>query len=119
MPKALPQSPREAGGAEGVGDGRVAVADQERCLEGERHLLDDAAGAGLDRLDVAGISSRSEVDVGVELGFGAGAFDHLGEEGVDGGGALDHRAQDVEALDVARALPDRGERGLPVEARHS
>ena len=44
----------EAGGAEGVGDGLVAVADQERGLQGERHPLDDAAGAGLDRLDVAG-----------------------------------------------------------------
>ena len=44
----------EAGGAEGVGDGLVAVADQQRGLQGERHPLDHAAGAGLDRLDVAG-----------------------------------------------------------------
>ena len=44
----------EAGGAEGVGDGLVAVADQQRGLEGDRHPLDHAAGALLDRLDVAG-----------------------------------------------------------------
>ena len=55
----LPQSPDEARGAEGVGDGLVAVADQQRGLQGEGHALDDPAGARLDRLDVAGSSSRS------------------------------------------------------------
>ena len=62
-PKSVPDGQRaegvapvagEAGGAEGVGDGLVAVADQQRGLQGDRHPLDDAAGARLDRLDVAG-----------------------------------------------------------------
>src|SRR5438128_1975205 len=44
----------EAGGDEGVGDGLVAVADQERALQGERHPLDDPPGADLERADVAG-----------------------------------------------------------------
>ena len=56
----------EAGGAEGVGDGLVAVADQQRGLEGERHLLDHAAGADLDRLDVAGDLLAQGGGVGVE-----------------------------------------------------
>ena len=66
-----------------------------------------------------GISSRRRGDVGVEPRFGAGALEHLGEEGLDRGRVLDHRPQHVEALDVARALPDRGQRRLAVEARHA
>ena len=60
----------EAGGAEGVGDGFVAVADQERGLEGEGHALDHAAGAGLDRLDVAGEFVAQGGGEGGEAGLG-------------------------------------------------
>src|SRR5689334_17109588 len=103
-------------GAVGVRNRLVAVADQEGSLEGDRHPLDDAAGASLDRLEVAGNLVLELSDVGVELRFGPGALHHLGEEGVDRGRVLDHCAQHVEALDVARALPDRGEGRLAVEA---
>ncbi len=48
-----PPSPPRPGGAEGVGDRLVGVADQQRALQGQRHPLDHAAGAGLDRLELA------------------------------------------------------------------
>ena len=109
----------EAAGAEGVGDRFVAVADQEGGLEGEGHALDHAAGAGLDRGDVAGEFVAEGGGEGGEAGLGGGAVGDLGEEGLDRGGALHHRAEDVEALDVAAALPDRVERALAEEARHA
>ena len=42
----------QARGAEGVGDGGRGVADEQRALQRERHRLDDAPGAQLDRLGV-------------------------------------------------------------------
>jgi hypothetical protein len=76
-------------------------------LKSDRHALDDAAGAGLDCLDVPRDFVAEGGDVGVELGFGTGALHYLGEECLDGSGALHHGAEGVEALDVAGALPDR------------
>ena len=43
----------------------------------------------------------------------------LGEEHLERARRARQRAQHVEAHDVARALPDRGERRLAVEARHA
>src|SRR4051794_41960003 len=63
----------EAGGAEGVGDGFVAVAGKEGALEGEGHLLDQAAGAGLDRLQVAGEFGAQLGGGGCAGGVGGGA----------------------------------------------
>ena len=47
-----------------------------------------------------------------------GGLVDLGEEGVERLGAAGQRAQDVEGHDVARALPDRAQRRLAVQARH-
>src|SRR5258707_14586608 len=106
----------EAGGAEGVGRGLVAVTHQERCLQGEGHALDHAAGASLDRLHVAGELVLERLGVRGEARLAYGALLHLGEEGFQGGWALDRGSGDVEALDVAGALPDRVEGALAEEA---
>ena len=107
----------EPGRAEGVGDGRVAVTDEQRSLEGQGHPLDQAAGAGLDSLRVgelgleAGDGARQP-----RLGLGAGA--DLVERAARARPALRERAQRVEGLDVAGALPDRLQRRLPEQPRH-
>src|SRR6185369_11711707 len=43
----------QAGRAEGVGDGALAVADEQRRLQGQRHALDDAPGTLLDGVEIA------------------------------------------------------------------
>ena len=108
----------EAARAEGIGHRFVAVADEEGGLQGEGHPFDHAAGAGLDRGEVAGEFVAQLGGEGGEAGLGGGAVGDLGEEGLDRGRALHHRPQDVEALDVAAALPDRVQRALAEEARH-
>src|SRR5262245_16021109 len=60
--------------------------------------------------------SRKRVEVGVEAAVGAAGFPDLVEQGFERLGGLLDRAQDVQALDVPRALPDRVERRLAVEA---
>ena len=47
VPYTRPPSPPEPGGAERVGDGRRGVADEQRALQRERELLDEAAGPEL------------------------------------------------------------------------
>src|SRR5438445_12664674 len=69
----------EAGGAEGVGDSLVAVADQQRGLQRDRHPFDDAAGAGLDRLDVARDLVTELPQIGAEAWPGGGARPDFGE----------------------------------------
>ena len=90
VPKALAPVAAEARGAEGVGDGRVAEADQQRALERERHALDDAPRAGLDRLEVGELVAQRG-DVGVEPRVGARGLVDLGEERLDRGRAAGHR----------------------------
>ena len=109
----------EARGAEGVGDRRVAVADQQRALQHERHPLDEPARPRLDRRRGRSSSARRLSARGVA---GAArrrrASSTSAKKASSACGLRAMRAQDVEALDVARALPDRVERRLAVEARH-
>ena len=56
---------------------------------------------------------RIRVEPGVARGLS-----HLGEEGVERTAVGGHGAKDVEALDVARPLPDRVEGRLSKKARH-
>ena len=56
-------------------------------------------------------------DGAVEPAVRAAGGVHLGQHRVDRVGIAAHGAQDVERRDVARALPDRVERGLTVEPR--
>ena len=107
----------EARGAEGVGDRRIAEADHERALEHQRHALDQAPRPRLDPLEVGELVAQRGRG-GVEARVGAGGLVDLGEEGLERLRPADHRPQHVEALDVARALPDRVQRRLAIEARH-
>ena len=104
--------------AERVGDRLVSVTEQERGLEDEGHALDDAASARFDRLDVSELAL--EILHGcVEPLVGARRFGDLAEEGFKRRGILRHASKDVQALDVARALPDPVQRRLAIEAGHA
>src|SRR5581483_10542185 len=103
-PEGLAPVATESRRAERTRDRLVTEAQQQGALEGERHSLGEVP-AQIGDMRVEPRLARSLAD--------------LGEEGVDGIRALDHRPQDIEALDVARALPDRGEWGLAIEARHA
>jgi hypothetical protein len=94
------------------------VAHEQRALQAQGHALDDAPGARLDRVVVGELGARLRRE-GVEPRVGARGLVDLGEEDLERLGALGQRAQDVERHDVARALPDRGQRGLAVQARHA
>ncbi len=61
-------------------------------------------------------SLRSWQGVGVQAPVGAGGLLDLGEERVERLGGAGEGAQRVEANDVARAFPDRGQRLLAVAA---
>ena len=67
----------EAGGAERVGGRLVAVADEQRALERDRHPLDDAPRPRLDRLEIAWELGAELLREGVEfpgdLSVGRGA----------------------------------------------
>src|SRR3989442_1791633 len=89
------------------------------CTEGSRSArstaADDSPGAVLDVVEVGELVADAAREGGH---LAAGGVD-LGEEGLDRFGRADHPAEHVEAVDVPRALPDRVERRLAVEARHS
>ena len=81
----------EAAGAERVGHGGRRVADEQRGLEGEREVLDAAAGGPL-------VGRRRErVEVRVEQRVAAAGELALGQEGGQALGLAGQRAQDVEA----------------------
>ena len=69
-PEGLAAVAIEPGRAEGVGDGLVSVADQQRSLQGDGHALDQPAGAELELGGVAEVlgEGRSEA---IEPGLGA------------------------------------------------
>ena len=73
----------QARGAERVGDGRVAEADEQRGLQRERHPLDDAARAGLDVLEVRQLVAQRGAE-GVEARLRAGRLADLVRERLDG-----------------------------------
>ncbi len=117
VPKARPAVALQAGGAEGVGDGLVAEADQQRALQGERHPLDHAARALLERLESES-SSRSSATNASSRGSAPAASPISAKKASRESRAARHRPQHVERLDVARALPDRGQRALAEQAGH-
>ena len=105
--------------AERVGDRRRGVPHQQRALQHQRELLDDASGAELDVVEgrrspcatrATASSSRASAPRG-EL--------DLVEEGLHRLGLAGHGAQRVEGGDVARPLPDRRQRRLAVQPRHA
>ena len=110
----------EAGGAERVGDGGRRVAHEQRALQREGHALDDAPGALLDRVRVAELVAQRRGER-IEPGVAAGRLAELVEVRVEDTIPADaaQRAQHVERHDVARALPDRGQRHLAVQPRHA
>ena len=118
VPKALPQSRVEAGGAERVGNGRVAEADEQRALQGQRHPLDEAAGPGLELLGVAELAATAATPKRSSRGSAPAAAPTSSSERLERRRALGHRPQDVERLDVAGALPDRLQRRLAEQPRH-
>ena len=73
----------EPRGAEGVGDRRVAVADQQRALERQRHPLDDAPGPRLDRLEVGELVAQARRSPRRGAASVAGGLADLGEEGLE------------------------------------
>ena len=96
---------------------RRAVAHEQRALQAQRHALDDAARAGLERGGVGELVLELR-HARVEARVGALRLLDLGQEHLERAGRTCQGAQHVEAHDVARALPDRGQRRLAVEARH-
>src|SRR5262249_40300141 len=105
-------------GAERVGDRRVAVADEQRALQAQRHRFDDAPGACLERRGVGELLLEL-ADARVEPGVGARRLLDLAQEHLERAWRTGQRAQDVEAHHVARALPDRCQGRLAVQARHA
>ena len=95
-----------------------AVADQQRALQRQRHPLDQAARPRL--RSPRGRRARREARRRRRPGGGSprGASSISAKKASSDSGLSGHRPQHVEALDVARSLPDRVERRLAVEARH-
>jgi hypothetical protein len=115
-PKACP-SRRPAGRAERVGDGGRRGPHQQRALQRQRHALDQPARAALDSSgSPACLEAQHRV---VEPRVGAAGAVELGEVRLHARGLTRHGPQDVEGVDVARALPHRVERCFAVEPRHA
>ena len=116
---ALAGEPR-AQNASATAGGRVRTSSD--ALEGDREVLDHAARVELRARRLANTAAASLAharEVGVEARVAAGRQLALGQERRQALGLLDHRAQHVERGDVARALPDRVQRRVAVEQRHS
>ena len=90
------------------------VADEQRALERHGEQLEQAPCAFLVRVDERSIESRER---GVEAGIRAGGEAHLRQERLGALGLPRQRAQHVQRVHVARALPDRVDRALAVEPR--
>src|SRR5262249_43416913 len=91
-PEGEPAIAREPGRTERLGDGGRRVAQEERALQGEGHVLDQPPGAALDGGEVAQLDAQS-LDEGVEARVGAAGEADLGEEGLDRFRAAAHGAQ--------------------------
>src|SRR4029077_6148074 len=103
----------EARGAERVGHGRRGMAYEQRTLQAQRHVFDHAARTGLERGGV-GEPSLELLPPSVQASVAAAGLLDLVQKDLKRSRRSRERAQDVEAHDIARALPDRGQRGLPV-----
>ena len=106
------------GGQERLGDGRVAVAHQQRALQREADVLGDLAGPVLDGLEVLQ-RGPERVDVGVQARILARGLGQLVEQHVDALRPSCHGAQRVQRADVAGPLPDAHQRRLAVQPRHA
>ena len=115
QPRKPPPSVGQAGCGERVGHGGVAVPDEQRALEGERHGFGEMTGAGLGR--VAEFLAQP-ADRLVQAAVRPGRLIEFGEERLGRLGLPGQGAQRVERGDVARTLPDRRQRSLPVQAGH-
>ncbi len=83
-----------------------------RAIDSTTRRARDSSVAGSDELVL------EAVEVGVQAPVGAARVLELVQEHLQRARGAHQRAQHVEAHHVARALPDRGQRRLAVEARH-
>ena len=104
----------QAGGAEGVGDRRRRVPQEQRALQAQRQQPGDPPGPQGQLVGVAELGVQPLHRV-VEPGVGAAGELDLGADGGQRVRRAAHRPQHVERDDVARALPDRVQRRLAVE----
>ena len=118
MPYCRPASPARRDAQNASATAARRVAHEQRALQRERHPLDDAPRAQLDRLGVGELVAQRGGER-VQARVGAGGLVDLVEERLSTSGEAAERAQDVERHDVARALPDRGQRHLAVQPRHA
>ena len=118
VPYCSPASPARRDGAERVGDRGRRVAHEQRALQRERHPLDDAARARLDRLGVGELVAQRARRT--RRGARRRRPPRRPRRGTprSASGARPARAA-RRGHDVARALPDRRQRHLAVQARHA
>ena len=119
VPNARPPSParREAQNASATAGGAWRTSS-EPCSASAMRSTTRRARASI--ASGSANSPRSVVDEGVEARVGAArASSTSSKKASSASGDCDQRAQDVERVDVARALPDRVQRRLAVEARHA
>ncbi len=118
VPNALPQSPasRLAQKASATAAGACRTSSEPCSTSAIRSTSRRARALDVVEVGQAGLQPDDRV---VQPRVGAAGQVHLGEERVDAGRLARHRAQDVERLHVARALPDRVERRLAVEPRQA
>ena len=109
----------QARSAERVGDRRVAVADEQRALQRERHPLDDAAGARLERLEVGTSRRFSRSTRRPRRGSAPPPARSRRRRRRPTAGLFTIARSTSRHIDVAGALPDRVERRLAVQARHA
>ena len=108
----------EPGRAEGVGDRRVAVADEQRPLQGECHPLDEAAGARSPSRSVSASSAARAAPSRSSRGSASGAAPTSSANASRAAGLLTIARSTSRRLDVAGALPDRLQRRLAEQPRH-
>jgi hypothetical protein len=97
------------------------VTDQDGALEGEGETLGEPACPAFQRLRIRRARlphvGLQTLDEGVVAAVAASRAVELGRQRLQRRGLPAHGAEDVEALHVARAFPDRVERGVPIEPR--
>ena len=94
----------EPGRTERIADKAWCVLTQDGALQRERHRLRQAPGEGL--LVLAGQHLLHIIDGAIEQSVGAARFRQFGDEFLCRTRIAPDGAQDVEADDIAGALPD-------------
>ena len=118
VPYSRPPSPasREAQKASATAGGALRTSSEpcrHSAIASTTRRARDSSVAGSANCCLQGVHARVQARVGA-----VGQLD-LGEEHLERARRARQRAQHVEAHDVARALPDRGQRRLAVQARHA